>query len=109
MSQQFGEVFDGPSGNDGMGLAAQETTSVSTQQRWWWEGDEEDTSVEVAVASKLAWGNGDATEAKRHMRERQKAITGHHELPWATFLALNGIGPSGDRYEHLRDCMSFFV
>ena len=64
------------------------------------------TPDEVTQAAALAWGQGDSREALKQMKEWQKERTGKKMLPWATFPALAGAGPSGDRYEHLRRCMA---
>ena len=53
-----------------------------------------------------AWGDGDPKKARRQMQEVHMRRTGRRGLPWATFPALSGTGPSGDRYEHLRECMA---
>ena len=53
-----------------------------------------------------AWGGGDPAVAKRELLGCRNAQVGVKQLPWATFPGLTAPSRSGERYEHLQDCMA---
>ncbi len=48
---------------------------------------------------------GDLNETRRHLTGSRAEAHTAPQMPWTTFPALTAPGPTGERHEHLRDCM----
>ena len=62
--------------------------------------------AELIAAQECAWGGGDVNLAKREMSEAGRRPGEHPSIPWAKIAPLSAAGPSGDRQEHLDDCLA---
>ena len=61
---------------------------------------------EADAAKRCAWSGGDATTARAEMREAGRKPGGTAEIPWTRLAPLSAPGPTGDRQEHLDDCLA---
>lgn len=64
------------------------------------------TRSESLAASSAAWGQGNADQAKREMREAGRTPGSRAQIPWAKLAPLSAPGPSGDRQEYLDDMLN---
>ena len=64
--------------------------------------------MEAAALTKGSWGAGDWKNARKQLVGASGDAHGGKAMgmPWASFGALTAPGPSGERYEHLQDCLA---
>ena len=64
------------------------------------------TPDEAEAARRPAWGAGDVAAARAEMREAGRKPGSLPGIPWTHLAPLSAPGPSGDRQEHLDDCLA---